>query len=210
MDRREATAISDRALSVPATSAGEARRMGEHLRGDPVWQDVVPGIATVSVLFDPVALPIFEARERLLRSLGTIPPRAEETRPEPITIPVHYGDYEGPDLTHVSRLLGLSEKRFVELHTAGLYEVEMMGFLPGFAYLGGLDPKLAVARRAEPRLRVPAGAVAIGGDHAGIYSLGGSGGWQVIGRTDHPLFDPQAEDPFALKPGMSLRFEAIR
>lgn len=202
------TAISDRALSLHASSSAEARAFGDVLRMDDAWQDVVPGLNSVSVHFDPVALPMSEARVRLLASVQQVAIPDETVRAEPLRIPVHYGDFEGPDLDHVAGLLGMSAAKLIDLHTACLFEVEIMGFLPGFAYLGGLDPQLAVARRAEPRLRVPAGAVAIGGDRAGIYSLEGSGGWQVVGRTHHQLFDAAQADPFVLRPGMTIKFEA--
>ena len=208
MAEQQITEISDRALSISASSTAEARALGDQLRANGAWQDVVPGLKSVSVLFDPVTLPIEEARRVLVQALSEPPPQGAQISAEPITIPVQYGHSNGPDLDHVAQLLGLSSARVIELHTAPLYEVDMMGFLPGFLYLGGLDPRLTVARRADPRLRIPGGSVAIGGDRAGVYSLRGSGGWQVIGRTDHPLFDPQAKDPFALKPGMTLRFEA--
>ena len=94
----------------------------------------------------------------------------------------------------------------VELHACVDYVVWFLGFQPGFPYLGGLSPQLHTPRRAEPRLSVPAGTVAIGGEQTGIYPLTSPGGWQLIGHTSRPLFEPGQEVPILLRPGDTLRF----
>ena len=125
--------------------------------------------------------------------------------------------YDGPDLADVAEQTGLSVAAVIELHTAPVYRVRMMGFAPGFPYLDGLDPRLHLDRKASPRNRIEPGAVAIGGSHAGIYSVASPGGWHLLGRTDLPLFRPEnargAEcDPtaiFSLAAGDTVKFIAI-
>jgi KipI family sensor histidine kinase inhibitor len=127
-----------------------------------------------------------------------------------IEIPVCYGGEYGPDLDAVAKRAGLAPDEIVARHTAAEYAVAMIGFAPGFPYLLGLDPALATPRRTDPRTRVPAGSVAIGGAQTGIYPRELPGGWQLIGRTPLVLFDPRREPPCLLAPGDGLRFRAIR
>ncbi|NBB80785.1 MAG: carboxyltransferase domain-containing protein [Verrucomicrobia bacterium] len=129
-------------------------------------------------------------------------------------IPVRY---DGPDLHAIAEATGLTVRELIRVHSKPTYTVYMMGFAPGFPYLEGLDPHLHLARRTSPRNHIPPGAVAIGGPHAGIYSVASPGGWHLLGQTDLPLFRPEAaEQPnpdvasvFTLKPGDRVRFEAI-
>lgn len=122
--------------------------------------------------------------------------------------------YDGPDLAEVARLTHLSEAEVVAIHSAPEYRVRMMGFAPGFPYLDGLDPRLHLARRASPRNYIAPGTVAIGGGHAGIYSVASPGGWHLLGKTDLPLFRPElakeakpvSEMVFALAPGDRVKF----
>jgi TIGR00370 family protein len=123
-----------------------------------------------------------------------------------IELPVVYGGKRGPDLTVVAQHCGLTEKQVVELHSSVNYVVWFLGFQPGFPYLGGLSPALHTPRRAEPRLSVPAGTVAIGGEQTGIYPIASPGGWQLIGYTSTPLFEPGQDSPILLRPGDTLRF----
>jgi KipI family sensor histidine kinase inhibitor len=124
-------------------------------------------------------------------------------------IPVCYGGEYGPDLADVAACCGLDADAVIARHTACEYRVAMLGFAPGFPYLLGLDPKLAVPRRTDPRQRVPAGSVAIGGSQTGIYPEVLPGGWQLIGRTPLRLFDVAAGDPSLLAAGDRVRFRAI-
>lgn len=131
-----------------------------------------------------------------------------------IKVPVHY---DGPDLAMVAMATGLSEAGVVAIHSASEYRVRMMGFAPGFPYLDGLDERLHLERKASPRDRIEAGAVAIGGSHAGIYSVASPGGWHLIGRTDLPFFQPEKtrdtvsdfREVFALAAGDIVKFHAI-
>jgi KipI family sensor histidine kinase inhibitor len=168
--------------------------------------EYVPGYTRLLVEFDPNApTPDLDALlARLNDRLG------RPVEPGPLRdIPVVY---DGPDLAHVAEHAGLPVAEIGERHAATLYRVALIGFAPGFPYLDGLDPALATPRLATPRPRVEAGSVAIGGDHTGIYSVPGPGGWHLIGRTAVRLFDPARatpDDPAAmcwLQPGDRVRF----
>ena len=126
-----------------------------------------------------------------------------------VEIPVTYGGEFGPDLHVVAAHSGLSAAEVVRRHSTAEYLVYFLGFQPGFAYLGGLDPQLATPRRSEPRLAVPAGSVAIGGAQTAIYPATSPGGWQLIGHTDLHLFDPAANPPSLLQAGDRVRFVAL-
>lgn len=126
-----------------------------------------------------------------------------------LEVPVCYGGEFGPDLSDLAVHAGMTEDEIVERHQAGDYRVAMLGFAPGFPYLLGLDPRLAMPRLDTPRLRVAAGSVGIGGAQAGIYPREGPGGWRLLGRTPLRLFDPARAAPSLLVPGQRLRFVAI-
>lgn len=114
--------------------------------------------------------------------------------------------YDGPDLEEVARLSGLSPEQVIEAHTAPEYVVAFCGFAPGFAYLGGLDPRLRLPRRATPRTRVPVGSVAIADEYAGVYPRSSPGGWHLLGRTEVRLWSVDADPPALLTPGTRVRF----
>lgn len=126
-----------------------------------------------------------------------------------IEIPVRYGGDFGPDLADVAAYASIDPADVITMHAAADYRVAMLGFAPGFPYLLGLDPRLATPRRAQPRTRVPAGAVAIGGAQTGIYPRELPGGWQIVGRTPIALFDAARSPPAVLAPGRRVRFRAI-
>lgn len=126
-----------------------------------------------------------------------------------VVIPVCYGGEYGPDLEAVARHARLSRDEVIGRHVAAEYTVAMLGFAPGFPYLLGLDAALHVPRRTDPRTRVPAGSVAIGGGQTGIYPRELPGGWNLIGRTPRVLFDPERNPPCLLAPGNRMRFRAI-
>lgn len=200
--------LSDRALTVEVGDATTARGLADHLRGR-AWIDVVAGLESVAVFFDPASMNVTEAQAYLARQIETFIPDTEGKAQGAISIPVRYGGSAGPDLPLVAERAGFSEGEVIERHRSSIYTVSIMGFLPGFAYLEGLDEKLATQRRAQPRPRVAAGSVGIGGEMSGIYSLPGPGGWNIIGRTNLVLFSPQTERLFALKAGMQVRFEPV-
>jgi KipI family sensor histidine kinase inhibitor len=169
------------------------------------WPEVisaVPAYASLQLHFDrPLAeLPGWAER---LRQLNAQTPDPEAAAGQLHEIPVHY---DGPDLDHVARLTGLSTTEIIASHTQPEYQVYLLGFLPGFPYLGIVPEALRVPRRAEPRRRVPPGSVGLAGAQTGIYPSAAPGGWQLIGRTEVSLFDPEWERPFLLQPGDRVRF----
>jgi inhibitor of KinA len=129
--------------------------------------------------------------------------------PRIVEIPVCYGGAFGPDLDDVAERHGLGSDDVVAIHTSGEYLVYMVGFMPGFAYLGGLDERIATPRRRSPRTAVPAGTVGIGGQQTGVYPLVSPGGWNLIGRTPLRIFDPARDEPTLLATGDRVRFRAI-
>ncbi len=173
--------------------------------------EVVPSYASLLVIFDPLRLP----RERLERRVAALAREVTGIRAAPprrvVEVPVCYGGELGPDLGDVARAVSLPEAEVIARHCAPVYRVYLLGFTPGFPYLGGMDPRLACPRLPSPRLRVPPGSVAIAGAQTGIYSVESPGGWRILGRTPLPLFDPDpgARRPFLLAPGNGLRFVPV-
>ncbi|MFL5347404.1 MAG: 5-oxoprolinase subunit PxpB [Hyalangium sp.] len=169
--------------------------------------DLVPGYASVMVIYDAVRA----APEDVQRWLEATLPNA---RPEPpslrlIEVPVWYHPSVGPDLEPLAQEKGLSVEELVALHTAPEYLVYLLGFRPGFPFLGGLDPRLFSPRLATPRTVVPARSVGIGGQQTGIYPLRSPGGWRLLGRTPLRIFTPDEALPFVLSVGDRLRFVSI-
>jgi KipI family sensor histidine kinase inhibitor len=180
--------------------------------------DIAPAYTSLSLRFDPwlwwlsqdpsrlphaiLTKTIRTCLEGLVTQAGAVP----DTRTDAMEIPVCYGGQFGPDLGIVAEHAGLSPEAVVARHTAGDYRVAMLGFMPGFAYLLGLDAALQLPRRTTPRTRVPAGSVAIGGAQTGIYPRELPGGWHLIGRTPRVLFDAAREPPALLAPGQRVRF----
>jgi len=183
-----------------------ARLVRERLAGD--VDEVVPSYCSLLVVHDPVRVGRAGLVRRLRALASRVPVRAPGAPPRVVRIPVRYGGPGGPDLEEAARLCGLAPDELVRIHAAPVYRVHLLGFTPGFPYLGGLDPRLAVPRLAVPRTRVPAGSVAIGGGQTGIYPVESPGGWRVVGRTPLRLFDPApgAARPFLLDPGDGVRF----
>jgi inhibitor of KinA len=141
-------------------------------------------------------------REKRLGELG-IPP------PETIEIPVCYGGDFGPDLEFVARHNKLTPQEVIKIHTAGTYLIYMIGFTPGFPFLGGLSERLFTPRRENPRQLVPAGSVGIANNQTGIYSIDSPGGWQLIGKTPIKIYNPKGTPPILLKAGNFLKFRGI-
>lgn len=174
--------------------------------------DLVPAYTTLTLHFDPVAIGGNAPFDTLAEQLGAWLEAGAETAPAParlVEIPLCYGGAFGADLEDLARRHGLDPGDVVAIHSGTEYTVQMLGFVPGFAYLGGLDPRLFTARRDAPRPRVPAGTLGIGGEQTGIYPLDAPGGWHLLGRTPLRLFTPQREPPCLLNAGDRVRFRPI-
>ncbi|MFM0522712.1 5-oxoprolinase subunit PxpB [Caballeronia jiangsuensis] len=213
MTRPRIHSLGDAALvceaAPPATLDCQRRiwALAERARLMPHVVEVVPGMNNLTIVFDPLVADY----ETLAAELESGWDAAEPTDMESaeIEIPVRYGGADGPDLAALAKHTGLSVDEVVKRHTQAEYVVFFLGFQPGFAYLGGLDPALAMPRRAEPRLEVPAGSVGIGGAQTGIYPAASPGGWQLLGRTELKLFDPARNPPTLMQPGDRVRFTAL-
>nr|PZN85521.1 MAG: allophanate hydrolase [Acidobacteriota bacterium] len=187
--------LGDRAVRIPRPPRSSARALLDELRTWPSVVDVVVGREDVAVYFagSPVVDPAAIAR------LTRLEARDEEARIVELQVV-----YDGPDLEEVARLSGLSVDDVIARHTAPLYEVETMGFAPGFAYLTGLDHALHLPRRATPRTRVPGGSVGLAGGYTGVYPFDSPGGWHLLGRVvDGPMFDARGA---RLRLGDRVRF----
>ena len=170
--------------------------------------EIIPGYVTVFILYDPMILAFQQLAamvEKRLVDMQTV------TLPSPrkVVIPVAYGGDFGPDLPFVAAHNHLSPEEVVAIHSTSRYPVYMLGFTPGFPYLGGLSGKIQTPRLETPRTHVPAGAVGIANNQTGIYPVASPGGWRLIGRTPLKLFNPGAAAPFLIHPGDLITFRAI-
>jgi len=197
----------DDLISVATTDPRAAQSLAAALRESGDWIDAVAGIESVVVRFDVATMLRADAEKRLSKTIAVAVERPQANS-KVIEIPVVYGGESGPDLELVCEQLGMTRQEFVALH-CGEYTVDMLGFIPGFAYIGGLDERLVVDRLPEPRQFVAAGSVGIAGGRTGLYSLPGPGGWPLIGRTSYKLFDAMADEPFMLSVGATVVFTAV-
>ncbi|ARN22767.1 5-oxoprolinase subunit PxpB [Piscinibacter gummiphilus] len=201
---------------VDADTSDRVHAFAQHLLDQPLagQRDVVPAFTTVTVHYRPELAPPGDGSpharmraavlDRLARDLGT---RAADTRV--FEVPVWYGGEAGPDLDDVAMRCGLSATEVIDRHVRSPHRVHMLGFAPGFPFIGGLDATLSMPRRTTPRTHIPPGSVAIARDQTCIYPLNTPGGWNLIGRTPLRLFDPAAAVPCLLGPGDAIRFVPI-
>ena len=171
-------------------------------------RDVVPTYRSVAVYFDPLSTNYDALVAILEHSAAQSVPQVSRHRP-PVRIPVCYAGELGPDLAHVARFAHMSESDVVAVHSSKSYRVFMLGFVPGFAYMGIVDARIAAPRHSTPRVRVPLGSVGIAGEQTGIYPAETPGGWQLIGRTPVRPFDLSRAEPFLLKGGDAVQFYPI-
>ncbi|WP_100405444.1 5-oxoprolinase subunit PxpB [Bacillus solitudinis] len=168
----------------------------------------VPSYTAVTIYYDLSLCTYEEMKEKLQKIMKKV--EGEELPPPRIVeVPTCYGDDLGPDLETVAHHNGLKPDEVIALHSEGEYIVYMLGFSPGFPYLGGLHPRLATPRLASPRAVTPAGSVGIAGEQTGIYSIETPGGWQIIGRTPLSLYDPYRKDPTLFQMGDIVKFVPI-
>ena len=176
--------------------------------------EAVPAYASTTIFYDlleirndfPDFLTAFEAVKHLVENALENSDRAPENEARLVEIPVSFLDGDALDLDFVAGTNGLSRQDVIGIFTSKTYRVYMLGFLPGFAYMGEVDERIATPRKTSPRLRVPRGSVGIAGRQTGIYPLESPGGWQIIGRTDVELFTPQENTLCLLRPGDSVKF----
>ncbi len=169
--------------------------------------ETVPTYRSLQIHFDPDRLD----SEELRRTIERLAPKLDDEPPPGRlwTVPVAYGGEHGIDLESVAERTGLMPDEVIARHMSGDYRVYMIGFQPGFTYLGGLDPKLHLPRRETPRLKTPAGTISVGGIQAAVASIEAPSGWHLLGRTPVRAFDPARADPFLFRAGDRIRFERI-
>ncbi|MED0681184.1 5-oxoprolinase subunit PxpB [Aneurinibacillus thermoaerophilus] len=201
----------------------KVRALSEYLTRHPLpgMIEYIPAFTTVTVFYDPCRVlansgaetktfvsPYQKMRAMLENILSELQDKTvEKTRV--IEIPVCYGGEFGPDLGFVAEHNGLTPEDVIRIHSSAEYLVYMIGFAPGFPYLGGMPEQIATPRRSSPRLSIPVGSVGIAGKQTGVYPIATPGGWQLIGRTPLPLFMPDSDPPTPLKAGDRIRFRAI-
>lgn len=193
----------------------------------PEMIEIIPAYTTVTVIYDPLKILSLYARASLhqnpehafispfeyikmiLEELFASLEAQDDEKQSVIDIPVCYGGKHGPDLDSVAAHAGLSVEEVIHLHTKQDYLVHMVGFAPGFPYLGGMSERLEVPRRSTPRVSIAPGSVGIGGKQTGIYPISTPGGWNLIGRTPRRLFRPECQTPSLIQMGNIVRFRSI-
>ncbi len=184
--------------------------------GFPGFVECTPAYSSLAIYYDPLRVieaegadedPFEKVCDMLRDAASEKEPDAEETG-DSVIIRAKFGGQEGPDLDEVSERSGLGSEEVLRRFLSRDYRVYMLGFLPGFAYMGTVDPSIAAPRKETPRTKVPAGSIGIAGDQTGIYPFDSPGGWQLIGRTAMTMFDPDREQPALLKPGDRVKFVA--
>jgi inhibitor of KinA len=174
---------------------------------------IVPSYRSLLIFFDPLQIQreeLINGIEKLLSfSQTTIAEEIQTGTGNRVIIPTCYGGEYGPDLEFVARHNKITPQEVIQIHTAVAYRIYMMGFTPGFPYLGGMSEKIATPRLEKPRLQIPAGSVGIAGSQTGLYPVESPGGWQLIGRTPLTVFNPEQTQPFLYAAGDFLQFEPI-
>jgi inhibitor of KinA len=172
-------------------------------------RDVVPSYCTVGIHFDPLLTDLAALERAVQEEARHVAIAMPDASTDPQTIEVRYGGEFGPDLAAVAAFAGCSSDEVIEWHSQRIYRVYMIGFVPGFCYMGRVDSRIAAPRHRVPRERVPAGSVGIAGEQTGVYPISTPGGWQLIGRTDAVMFDANRTPPSLLEPGDLVRFVPV-
>ncbi|MGN1022086.1 MAG: 5-oxoprolinase subunit PxpB [Lachnospiraceae bacterium] len=174
-------------------------------------RELMPAFSSLLVLYHPEVTTYRTLKEQVETLL---PKLSQDAKEGPKSrrihhIPCCYGGAFGEDLPSMEELTGLTAKEIIQIHTKDAYRIYMLGFLPGFVYLGGLDSRIQAPRLATPRTKIPAGSVGIGGAQTGVYPIASPGGWRLIGRTPVRLYDPDRAEPILCRAGEYLRFEPV-
>lgn len=195
---------------------GKAIALARHFEHNPFvgYVEAVPAYASTTIFFDLVSVrthfpefrTAFDAVHSLITNALSHLNASTKEKLRQIEIPVSFLSENAPDLEYISEYSGLPASEVVNIFLEREYRVYMLGFLPGFAYMGEVDERIAVPRRESPRALVPKGSVGIAGRQTGIYSLESPGGWQIIGKTDLRLFTPENDTPCLLRPGDTIQF----
>lgn len=170
--------------------------------------DIIPAYCTVQIFFDPL-LTTHRKIEKKILSIKPDGNFSDKKETRTIHIPVCYEGEFAPDIKNVCDHSGLDEKQVIEIHSRQSYLIYMLGFLPGFPYLGGLDERIHTPRLTTPRTRIEPGSVGIGGKQTGIYPVASPGGWQIIGRTPVKVYDKSREEPVLYRAGERIKFDPI-
>ncbi|MBM7587730.1 inhibitor of KinA [Bacillus pakistanensis] len=183
----------------------------------PEWMiEYIPAFTTVTLFYNLMKIPLHSKStfpysiicEKIKILLSNIP-SIKQSKPRIVEIPVCYGGEFGPDLEEVAKYNRLTTEEVMTLHANGEYLVYMIGFAPGFPYIGGMNKRIATPRKATPRLKIPEGSVGIAGNQTGVYPIETPGGWQLIGKTPLKLFRPYEENPSLLMAGDQIKFKPI-
>lgn len=185
-----------------------AFRLALEKAGVPGIVETVPTYRSLMIHYDPAVIRYGPLRDRL-EHLLTEAEAAPLLPGTVLEIPVLYGGDMGPDLSFVAAHAGLSEEEVIRIHSGADYLIYMLGFTPGFAYLGGMSERIAAPRLTEPRVLIPAGSVGIAGTQTGVYPIDSPGGWRLIGRTPVKMYDPKREKPFLAEAGQYVRFTPV-
>lgn len=167
--------------------------------------DLIPAFTSLLINYDPRVVHYGTLKKRIEKLLK-LDVGGETSSSRIFEIPVCYGGEYGPDLENIAKHANLSTQEVIDIHCSRDYLIYMLGFLPGFSYLGGLDERIHTPRLANPRIRIPAGSVGIGGSQTGIYPLDSPGGWQLLGLTPVKTYDPERETPILFEAGDYIRF----
>ena len=170
--------------------------------------DIIPSFCALLVNYDPRVMP-YDRISMRLSELASLEVQAQEYAARVFEIPVCYGGDYGPDIDHIAERAGLSQDEVIKIHSGRDYLIYMLGFMPGFPYLGGLDESIHTPRLETPRVLIHAGSVGIGGAQTGIYPINSPGGWQLLGRTPIKTYEPTREVPILFEAGDYIRFVPI-
>lgn len=170
--------------------------------------ELIPSFSAVTVIYNPCIISSFKLKFRLKKILNSLK-AVSDVKPTLYKIPVCYEEEFAPDIKNVVNHTGLAKEDIISIHTGTDYLIYMLGFLPGFAYLGEMDKRLTTPRLDTPRLEIAKGSVGIGGEQTGIYPVSSPGGWQLIGKTPVSIYDKDREKPVLYRAGDYIRFVSI-